>query len=610
VAFRALRSTGLALSLGLTALAAYQGIRDAMAEAPTRSGGGGGGRHLDATGPREVVYCHQCDNEWYNDEHGLVCPRCEGEITEIVSVPRHSTDDLLTSSQIEPGESDPRPGIIERPPTPPGFRSLQHHNPWGDSDVSDPEEADIEEHITHGPGGSVMFSQTIRHSTPRGTFRNRQRRDPMPDDPDNVMRDFQSMIGNLMGPGFRPGQAGRSGPDTLFTQGPFGGGFRMRGEAAGPQVVGGRFTFTTTGGRLRPRDADGPQPGEPPVGDLATYASPFTPPSPNGRPILVVSIRASPDQLARILGGLFGPMGPMGQAGHAGDDGPQGAHGMPMGLQSLFAAMLNPANARSGDAVYSQEALDQIISTLMEQHPTSNAPGPASADAIAALPKKKVDEKLLGPEGKAECSVCMDDVHIGDEVVVLPCTHWFHETCASAWLSEHNTCPICRNGIDSGEEQTPLSNSRRSSNSGTPRSRNEHRARRSSATRPRNRESPTQNRNEARLDAIRNSGHLTPTEGNQGPIRWQVVGSGDGRSPSARDGDSFGRMPGSFHRRASGVSDMSDNQRDGRRGYTSGSDRSREGRDSRRNSRSETGGNAGGPMSWLRDRLGSNRRNE
>lgn len=49
-------------------------------------GGGGGGGHLDATGPREVVFCHQCENEWYQDEHGLVCPACEGEVVEIVSL--------------------------------------------------------------------------------------------------------------------------------------------------------------------------------------------------------------------------------------------------------------------------------------------------------------------------------------------------------------------------------------------------------------------------------------------------------------------------------------------------------------------------------------------
>lgn len=548
------------MSLGLTALAAYQGIRDAMADHPSRPGGGS--RHLDASGPREVVYCHQCDHEWYQDESGLVCPNCQGEITEIITV-----------------ESDPRPGgpapANDDPPTPPGFRSLhslRNHNPWGGEEFSDPEEADIEEHITQGPGGSVLISRTVRTTNPRGLGGSRRRRDPNPrEDPDNVMRDFQNMIGTLMGPGFRPGQPGRSGPDTLFTQGPYGTGFRLGGSNGGPQVVGGRFTFTTTsGGRLRPRDANGPQPGGPPVDDLAT-----------------------------IIGSILGPMG--GPGHHA-----EGPPGMPASFQALFSAMLNPANARTGDAVYTQEALDQIISTLMEQHPTSNAPGPASPDAIAALPKKKLDEKLLGPEGKGECSVCMDDVHIGDEVVLLPCNHWFHETCAGAWLSEHNTCPICRKGIDGGDAGP--SSSRRSSQS-TP-SRNEYRARRLSSTRmPLRRSDPVDStRNQARLDAIRGLGRVTPPEdGTPGDTRrWQPGGAS--REPQESD-DYATRMPGSFSNSYRRPSEASETHR---RGNTSGSDRSRESeRERRRGSHSGGGsssGGGGGPMSWLRDHFGSSHR--
>jgi E3 ubiquitin-protein ligase RNF115/126 len=56
-----------------------------MADSPFRTGSAGAGGHLDATGSREVVFCHQCENEWYRDEHGLICPACEGEIIEIVS---------------------------------------------------------------------------------------------------------------------------------------------------------------------------------------------------------------------------------------------------------------------------------------------------------------------------------------------------------------------------------------------------------------------------------------------------------------------------------------------------------------------------------------------
>lgn len=106
-----------------------------------------------------------------------------------------------------------------------------------------------------------------------------------------------------------------------------------------------------------------------------------------------------------------------------------------------------PPGTQMGDFVSSQEGLDRIISQLMEQTATSNAPGPATQSDIDNLPRKKVDESMLGDEHKAECSICMDEVNIGEEVTVLPCKHWFHHPCVSAWLLEHDTCPHCRKGI-------------------------------------------------------------------------------------------------------------------------------------------------------------------
>jgi len=114
-----------------------------------------------------------------------------------------------------------------------------------------------------------------------------------------------------------------------------------------------------------------------------------------------------------------------------------------------------------GDAVYTDEALDRVITQMMEQTNSNSAPGPASAAAIEALPKKTVHKAMMGQDGKAECSVCMDTVEIGDQVTELPCKHWFHGDCVGAWLKEHDTCPHCRQGImpkDGPEEaHTPRS---------------------------------------------------------------------------------------------------------------------------------------------------------
>jgi E3 ubiquitin-protein ligase RNF115/126 len=247
------------------------------------------------------------------------------------------------------------------------------------------------------------------------------------------MTDFQQMFGTTFDPSFQSRQAGRSRPEALFAQAPFVGGFRIGGGGgSGTHMGGGRFTFTTR--RVRP--VDGAQSGIPLVNDLSVYVSPLLKE--------VISDTAPSDPLPSIIESMFGPLGDQGDY--------EGLGGVPLGLHGLFQALPNPADARSVDAMY--EVWGQIMSIVMELHSTSDAPGPASPDAIAALPKKKLDEKMLGPEGKGECVVCMDDVHIGDEVVLLPCSHWFHEACAASWLSEHNTCPICRRGIE-GETALP-----------------------------------------------------------------------------------------------------------------------------------------------------------
>lgn len=169
------------------------------------------------------------------------------------------------------------------------------------------------------------------------------------------------------------------------------------------------FHYTATT-RLTPRDANGAQPHAQQIDDL-------------------------PNMLNQMFGAL--PRG-------AGPD-PQFA---PLGLGGLFAGLFNPANMQHGDAVYSQEALDRIISQLMEQHQSGNAPGPASAEAIASLPQKTIaKEDLDETTGKADCSICMDEAAVGSQVTLLPCGHWFHGECIRAWLAEHDTCPHCREGI-------------------------------------------------------------------------------------------------------------------------------------------------------------------
>jgi E3 ubiquitin-protein ligase RNF115/126 len=152
-----------------------------------------------------------------------------------------------------------------------------------------------------------------------------------------------------------------------------------------------------------------------------------------------------------IFGALNGP--PRAGQGRAPNEPPD--------LAALLAELMGPRTGRDGDAVFTQEAFDQVITQLMEQNQGSTAPPPASAEAINALPKKRVTEDMMAEDGKVECSICMDDLEVGAEITVLPCDHWFHPECIKVWLKEHDTCPHCRKPIEDHIAQPTTSSSRR-----------------------------------------------------------------------------------------------------------------------------------------------------
>ena len=167
------------------------------------------------------------------------------------------------------------------------------------------------------------------------------------------------------------------------------------------------------------------------------------------------------DMMTQMMMNIMGPQGPgMRGPGPMYPGGPfpgpghhHAAGQMPFG--NIFQFLGGGPGGQFGDAVFSQEALDRVITQLMEQHQTGNAPGPATAAAIKALPTRTLALSDLGESGKGECSICMDEVLPGATVTELPCHHWFHGDCIRAWLTEHDTCPHCRQGIMPKESSDP-----------------------------------------------------------------------------------------------------------------------------------------------------------
>ncbi|KAI0013083.1 hypothetical protein F4779DRAFT_475932 [Xylariaceae sp. FL0662B] len=485
--------------------------------------------HLDATTDREVVYCHRCEHEWYRDDRSasLACPRCHSDITEIVSLdndPRTMNDSDSLSD-------------IERD-------RLRHFH----DDDSDPDEADIEEHITEGPGG-FYARRTVFRSPERRSPGNRTR----PDNGEDIIRRFTEMLGEMGG----PVMVGRSGPDTLFSNSPP----RVRYQRiSGPGFTGGFGSFNiTTAPSPGPGSSPGPGRSQEPGGSGARLGS--------------------DDPFQRVFGDIILNVGPppiVQNDPHAPNpNGGEGGAGRPrdltIALNQLLGMFLNP-HAVHGDAVYSQEALDRIITNLMEANPQSNAAAPASAETIAKLPKKKLNEEMLGPELKGECTICIDEVKLADEAVVLPCKHWFHETCVVLWLKQHNTCPICRAPVDGDRAGQPAEMPPQNSQPGPST------ASSSSSSTPGpsdRRRSYLRQRGEARLDSIRELANINDRrQGSRRDSNSPPMYSPPGQSPRVRTPSP------SSHR-----SSQSERAPDGNRGSSST-----------------------GPFNWLRDQFRGDRR--
>ncbi|KAH9913363.1 uncharacterized protein B0H18DRAFT_1049185 [Fomitopsis serialis] len=139
------------------------------------------------------------------------------------------------------------------------------------------------------------------------------------------------------------------------------------------------------------------------------------------------------------------------------------------GMDGFFPLMGMPGGAddgRWGDYVFNQEALDQIITQIMENS-NSGHPIPATEAIMAKLPRECSRMR--------DCAICKDQFKADAEeeteriVVTLPCKHPFHEPCIIPWLKSSGTCPVCRYQlVPQPEHHAPGSPPPRGSSSGGP----------------------------------------------------------------------------------------------------------------------------------------------
>lgn len=74
----------------------------------------------------------------------------------------------------------------------------------------------------------------------------------------------------------------------------------------------------------------------------------------------------------------------------------------------------------------------------------------AMQHASTSSPQKQQDISIDVSNSKGSsddeltCSVCLEQVNVGEVIRSLPCLHQYHASCIDPWLRQQGTCPVCK----------------------------------------------------------------------------------------------------------------------------------------------------------------------
>jgi hypothetical protein len=76
-------------------------------------------------------------------------------------------------------------------------------------------------------------------------------------------------------------------------------------------------------------------------------------------------------------------------------------------------------------------------------------------EVLSKIPKIQFST-LSAPASYSSCSICLGEYTDTDEVMKLPCSHFFHSPCITEWACVSQLCPICRTNITSETATGPV----------------------------------------------------------------------------------------------------------------------------------------------------------
>lgn len=109
---------------------------------------------------------------------------------------------------------------------------------------------------------------------------------------------------------------------------------------------------------------------------------------------------------------------------------------------------LDADNVPTGPSMTEEEINALPVHKYKVTGPQSAGSSVQQAASSSSVEKKQDPPNAAGGtkacDDELTCSVCLEQVDVGELVRTLPCLHQFHANCIDPWLRQQGTCPVCK----------------------------------------------------------------------------------------------------------------------------------------------------------------------
>ncbi|CAK7325719.1 unnamed protein product [Dovyalis caffra] len=110
---------------------------------------------------------------------------------------------------------------------------------------------------------------------------------------------------------------------------------------------------------------------------------------------------------------------------------------------------LDGDNVPSGTSMSEEEINALPVHKYKVTAPLNGASSMQQASSSVSVEQKKQDTgnaigSMHSSDDGLTCSVCLEQVIMGEVIRTLPCLHQFHANCIDPWLRQQGTCPVCK----------------------------------------------------------------------------------------------------------------------------------------------------------------------